>query len=236
MVLGKGMIGTALQKVDRPDVLFCASGLSNSMGSDLAARQRERGLLQQQIRLHPAKTVVYVSSYSINDAAIALNSDYLQHKRQMENLVKETSRQYLILRTSNVVGRSRQSGNLMNFIYRHICSGESFDVWTQTSRNLIDVEDFADMAADCLQTGLLNRMVYLIHPEDILIQEIVRLFEKALSRKGHYQLVPKGTYYNVDKSLSNTVFEKTGKAKAADVYVADLIHKYFTDRDAAGSL
>jgi dTDP-4-dehydrorhamnose reductase len=225
MVLGAGMIGTALQAVDRPDVLFCASGVTNAEGHIKAACDREEALLRQQIAANADKTVLYVSSYSINDAEDSINSSYLQHKKRMEALVKSMAGHYIILRTSNVVGRSRQSGNLMNFIYQNLIGGKSFDIWTETDRNLIDVEHLALMAGACVKQELLDRTIYLLGPVDTPILEITRLFEAALGLQGNYILVPKGVYYPCDKTLSRRLLNEQGISSAH--YVRTLIEKYF---------
>lgn len=219
------MIATALRAVDRPDILFCASGVSNADGHIEAARAREEGLLIEQIAENTGKIVVYISSYSIDDRNEAANSPYLQHKKRMEMLVKSIAESYIIVRTSNVVGRSRQAGNLMNFIYQNLIGEKPFDIWTETDRNLIDVEHLALMAGACVEQGLLDRTIYLLGPVDTPILEITQLFETALGVKGRYNLVRKGTYYPCDKTLSKRLLNELGVC--SELYVRRLIAKYF---------
>ena len=228
MVLGNGMIASALKKVDMQDVLFAGSGLSNLKGADPDERLRERNLIQEQVLLHPDKIFVYISSYSIDDHCPANNTPYLAHKVQMENLVKRLARRYLIFRTSNVVGNSRQPGNLMNFICAHLQSHETFDIWTNTSRNLIDVTDLASMTAASIDTGHFNETLYLIHPADIAIYDIVRHFEAFSGIPGKYTLVNKGVYYQADKTLAVNLFNRLGLEKDPDLYTKGLIEKYFS--------
>ncbi|SEA61609.1 NAD dependent epimerase/dehydratase family protein [Arachidicoccus rhizosphaerae] len=230
MVLGNGMIASALKKVDRPDVLFAASGLSNLKGADPVERLRERNLLKEQLAQHPDKIFVYISSYSIDDQSSENNTPYLAHKVQMEELVKGLANRFLICRTSNVVGNSKQPGNLMNFICEHLKTGAFFDIWTNTSRNLIDVSDLAEMAAAAIDMGHVNETLYLIHPSDIAIYDIVRHFETFSAIAGHYRLVEKGVYYRADKTLSKALFDRLGFEKDADLYTRKLIGKYFASR------
>lgn len=145
MILGKGLIGTALQTIDRENILFCASGVSNLHGHIEEQRLREEQLLGDNIALHSDKTIVYFSSYSINDADATKNTPYLLHKKSMEELVKKNAPNFLLVRTSNVVGSRGHSGNLTNFIYHHLMNGIPFDVWTNTKRNLIDVDHLVAM-------------------------------------------------------------------------------------------
>src|SRR5690606_12972582 len=129
MLVGNGMIATALKAVDSQEVLFSASGLSNLKGADPEQRLRERNLIKATIAEHREKIFVYISSYSIDDQYPENNTPYLEHKLQMEQLIERNASRYLIVRTSNVVGRSRQPGNLMNFIFNHLKQGTPFDVW-----------------------------------------------------------------------------------------------------------
>lgn len=227
MVLGNGMIAKSLMTVDRPEVVYAASGLSNLKGADQVQRNREEALLMEQMALHPDKLFVYISSYSIDDEDPTNNTAYLTHKLDMERLVRNKADKYLILRTSNVVGRSRQPGNLMNFIFRHLKSGENFDIWTHTSRNLIDVADLALMADAVIGEGHKNEVLYLTHPADIPIYSIVRHFEELSGLKGLYSLVDKGVYYKSDRALATVLFEQLVLETDPQLYVRQLIVKYF---------
>lgn len=230
MVIGGGMIGTALTQADRADVLFLASGVSNARGHIPEECQRELRVLQQQLHAHPEKIACYISSYSVNDAEPQLNTPYLHHKAQMEQYVRDNASCYLIARTSNVVGFSKQPGNLMNFIYNNLRTGNPFDVWTQTSRNLIDVDDLAKMLGYYLTHTAypLNKAVYMINPDDTPILSVVHHFEAETDLKGLFQLVDKGVYYTCDNRLATRLFDQLGIERPG--YTARLIRKYFSGR------
>ena len=230
MVLGNGMIATALKSVDQPEVLYAASGLSNAKGADPAARAREEGLLREQIQLNKEKLFVYISSYSIDEQQPENNTPYLTHKLNMERLVKDNADNYLIIRTSNVVGNSRQPGNLMNFIFQNLKDHQPFDIWTRTSRNLIDVQDLALMAREAINMGHRNKTLYVIHPCNISILRIVQHFESLTGYEGDYKLVEKGAFYTADTGLSDTLFTRLGLNRDPDQYVRRLIEKYFLSK------
>lgn len=227
MVLGHGLIGTALKCVDKKDTLFCASGVSNLFGHIHSQCVREEELLRRNIPENMEKTIVYFSSYSIDDLAIEQNSPYLSHKIKMETLVKSTAEKYLIVRTSNVVGKNGQPGNLTNFIFTHLQNHTHFDVWTNTNRNLIDVEHLVLMTKYYLENYPVNKTVYLINPEDVSIESIVKVFEWVLSIKGNYSLVDKGAFYSSEKELSTQLFRVLNML--VENYTELLIRKYFTD-------
>ncbi|MGF7230802.1 hypothetical protein [Arachidicoccus sp.] len=225
MILGNGLIGTALRQVDNDDVLYCASGVSNLFGHIQSQCLREENLLRDNISKYRGKTVVYFSSYSIQDTDDSKNTPYLLHKKNMESLVQLMAPKYLIARTSNVVGKSGQPGNLTNFIFHHLLNATPFEVWKNTNRNLIDVQHLAAMANYYLQWGQLNKTVHLINPKDVTIEEVVKSFENKMNRKANYSLVDKGTYYHCDKTVANHIFEALQLPN--ERYVEMLIEKYF---------
>ena len=233
MVIGNGMIARALMEIDRAEVVFSASGLSNAKGEDPSARQREASLLSQQISNHQGKLYVYISSYSINDKDSSRNTPYLTHKAAMESLVRSQASKYLIIRTSNVVGKSKQSGNLMNFIYHNLLQGSPFEIWTNTSRNLIDVQDLAKLLASVIDKGYENDTLYLIHPKDIAIYDIVKQFETLAKLKGNYSLTAKGQHYHSDNNLAKKLFEELKLETAPIKYTRGLIQKYFLSQGGA---
>lgn len=225
MILGKGLIGTALQATDRDDVLFCASGVSNLYGHIAAQRLREEQLLREHIAQHTDKTIVYFSSYSIHDTDDTRNTPYLLHKKSMEDLVKNCAANFLIVRTSNVVGGQGQPGNLTNFIYHHLMNGIPFDVWTNTNRNLIDVEHLAAMTDYYLKNYAVNKTVFMVNPADIFIEEVVRVFERLLKKKADYRLMDKGVYYLSDKTFAKEAFAALHIDE--NNYTERLVQKYF---------
>src|SRR3990167_1749987 len=93
-IVGNGDIARALEGTDK-DVLFFASGVSNSQETNEAEYQREKDLLLQQDR---SRRLVYFGSLSIfyND------NRYAQHKREMEELIMQEFPKYTIVRLGNI--------------------------------------------------------------------------------------------------------------------------------------
>ena len=86
MIIGTGDLAEVLEPVDRSDLTFFASGVSNSQCTDKVQFQREENLLM----LHCSGHIVYFGSMSIYDK----DSPYTRHKRHMENLVKRYANLY----------------------------------------------------------------------------------------------------------------------------------------------
>lgn len=93
-IVGHGDIAQVLQDVDK-DVLFFASGVSNSLETRESEYQREKDLLSVQ---DDSRRIVYFGSLSI----FYDDTRYAQHKREMEQLVREHFPQHCIFRIGNI--------------------------------------------------------------------------------------------------------------------------------------
>jgi hypothetical protein len=92
-VVGNGDIASVLPK--RDDLLFFASGVSNSQCLDEAEYSREARLLQNQDkRAH----IVYFSSLAV----LWSDTRYFRHKRYMEVFIRENFPTWTIVRIGNI--------------------------------------------------------------------------------------------------------------------------------------
>jgi len=109
LIVGEGDIASVLP--EREDLLFFASGVSNSGEIDESEYQREKDLLLEQ---DPEAHVVYFSSLSVLNGM----SRYIQHKREMESLVKENFDPYTIFRIGNITWGNNPH-TLINYLQNH---------------------------------------------------------------------------------------------------------------------
>jgi hypothetical protein len=130
MIIGRGDIASVLP--EREDLLFFASGVSNSQETREEEYQREVDLLLEQPK---ASHIVYIGSLAIFYA----NNRYTQHKRDMEEMVKENFDTHTILRLGNITWGNNPN-TLINYLrahpeaeikdeYRYICTLEEFLHW-----------------------------------------------------------------------------------------------------------
>lgn len=133
MIIGTGDIGTVLKEVDRSDLLFFASGVSNSQETKDKEYQREKGLLLRQNR---RSHVVYFSTLSVFYG----KSKYIKHKRRMEELIKRTFPKYTIVRLGNISWGSNPH-TIINYLRNKIKNNEPFEVH-DVYRFVIDRDEF----------------------------------------------------------------------------------------------
>lgn len=130
-IVGNGTIASVLP--DREDLLFFASGVSNSAETDEAQYQREVDLLMAQDK---SRHLVYFSTL-----AMFYNSTrYVQHKKYMEELIKKNFRHYTIMRLGSPVWGTNPN-HLVNFFRQKIKNKEPFQIW-ETERYILEKEEF----------------------------------------------------------------------------------------------
>lgn len=130
MVVGHGDLASVLP--ERENLLFFASGVSNSQETRESEYQREIELLSEQPREAHG---VYFSSI----AALQGTSRYLEHKREMEGRVKEHFDTSTIVRIGNI-NFGNNPHTLINYLrahpdaeirdeYRYVVTKEEFLYW-----------------------------------------------------------------------------------------------------------
>lgn len=126
MILGNGDIASVL--TDRPDLVYMASGCSNSQNVTYADFIRERELILQYQNNH----IVYFSSLCIYYS----DSTYAQYKRDMEYLIQKVCESYTIVRIGNITWGSNPN-TLLNYLKAHP-EAERRD----ETRYLVDKDEF----------------------------------------------------------------------------------------------
>jgi hypothetical protein len=131
MIIGNGDIALVLQ--DREDLIYFASGVSNSQETRESEFRREKYLLFEQI--DKQKKIIYFGSLSI----FYKDSPYTRHKRKMEQYVRIFP-EYTIIRLGNIAFGNNPYTIINNFKYR-LKKNEPIEV-QDTYRFVIDKDEF----------------------------------------------------------------------------------------------
>jgi len=222
MIIGKGLIASQFYEVDREDIIFFASGVSNSSETRNKEFSREKNLIEETIRLNSNKLFIYFSTCSIYDSS-KYNSPYVLHKLHMEELIKYNSKKYLILRVSNAVGKGGNSNLLMNYLYRKIIDGSRLEIHKNATRNLIDVEDVRKITLKYIESKSINLIINVAYVHNYYIDEIVSALEENLNNKSEKIIVNKGEHYSIDVHGLDYNFKIVCKKK----YLINMIKKYY---------
>lgn len=110
MIIGSGDIASVLKGLDREDVIYFASGVSNSRCEDVKEFEREASLMRSMPKnIH----LVYISTLAIYYG----DSMYVDHKRYMENMVRSFE-SYTIIRIGNITW-GKNPNTLINYLRAH---------------------------------------------------------------------------------------------------------------------
>lgn len=122
MIVGNGDIASVLN--DRNDVIFFVSGVSNSSEKRESEFLREIELLNKQDK---SKCLFYFSSISVDDIEKVNNNRYLQHKLEMERLIKSNFKNYNIIRIGNITWGTNPN-TFINYIKNKRSKGEEVEI------------------------------------------------------------------------------------------------------------
>lgn len=200
MIEGRGMIAKAFFNYkESKDFFIFASGVSNSQELDINEFAREEKLLLDKLTCYSESVFIYFSTCSIYDSSM-INSEYVKHKLAMEKLIESKHSSFYIFRLPQVVGRT-ESPTIINYLYQKINTNELFDLWDNSTRNLIDVEDVFKIVDYIIQKKVyLNQIINVASPTNIKIKNLVLIVENILNKKGNYRIVDKGIAYEIDIS------------------------------------
>lgn len=133
MIIGNGDIAKALKDVDRSNLTFFASGVSNSKEKKKSEYKRERDLLfKQKQSCH----LVYFSSLSV----FYSNTPYACHKRDMEHWVKKLFNRYTIIRLGNITWGDNPH-TIINYFKNSMKTDTPVEI-KDTHRYIVDEEEF----------------------------------------------------------------------------------------------
>lgn len=225
MVVGTGLLGVGLSKIDNEAFVFFASGVSDSKTSDENEFKREICLLHKVLEENIEKCFVYFSTISIADESVSTNK-YVMHKIEVEKYIERNAKKFLIIRTGNIVGGNGNTKTVFSFLVNNIINAIPFTLWEESYRNFLDIEDFVEMVnCVCYQLKIKNQIICLVNPNNIKITDLVSIIEDKFERKGVYVIEKKGSLFFVDKSLSNEIFSFLELPDQQ--YELKLIEKYF---------
>jgi nucleoside-diphosphate-sugar epimerase len=225
MIIGNGLIANAFIPYfgNDSDILVFASGVSNSRQNLSEAFLRERRMLLDA--LSQQQHVLYFSTCSIEDPQLR-NTPYVMHKNEMETLVRSV-KNYTIFRLPQVVGKTSNPNTLTNYLYQHVESGKSFEVWRHAQRYLIDVDDVASIVHFLIKSSQANGITLNVASLfSISIHQLVSIFELLLNRKANYTLVEDGGAYLIESKLAQKAAANLG-INFENGYIENIIRKYY---------
>lgn len=227
MIVGNGLIASLFTECDQENIIFFASGVSNSLETKKEEFLREENLIKKTIAENPNKVFIYFSTCSIYDSSKA-ESQYVLHKLKIEQIIIQLCPQYLILRLSNAVGNGGNPNLLMNYLVRSVKNNEIINVHTKATRNLIDVEDIKNITNQLIDKQFFNKIINIAYPENYTIIEILEIMEKFYQTKLYLNLVKSGSSYGIDTHDVESYFIQHALTNK-ETYLHKILEKYYSN-------
>tara|TARA_B000000460_G_scaffold35875_1_gene22335 strand:- start:31 stop:738 length:708 start_codon:yes stop_codon:yes gene_type:complete len=232
-VHGSGFIAKNLKRIKLrklKKVVIYAAGVSNSKSKDKKKFLRERKKIQTFLNNHNKEHLfIYISTISVLDNYLK-KDNYTRNKIIIENLIKKSLNNFLILRLPQIVGKSNNPHTLTNFIYRKILSEQRFKVWSNVKRNLIDIDDLIKIVKQIISTKLKpGNVINILNPNSIYVEEIVNIMGDIVKKNPKYILLEykpkkKGNLKIQSSSKFNLNIKKYFKDKN---YFKNILKKYY---------
>lgn len=234
MIVGSGLIARAFIRGGAnalAGTCFYAAGVSNSGCRDEREYLRERERLDAALAAcPPGDRFVYFSTCSIEDPAMR-ESEYVQHKIRMENLVRWRPR-HLILRLPQVAGRTPNPHTLLNYLHDRITHSERFQVWGGAMRNIIDADDVVKITTDLIVTEDASAAtINVANPRSTMMPDIVKAMERVLGVRAVFDIVDKDSGAPIDTGRIAAAIGRCGIV-FGDAYLDDILEKYYGESDS----
>jgi nucleoside-diphosphate-sugar epimerase len=174
MIYGKGLIAKSFSKYKKNrKFIFFASGVSNSLETNLLEYNREIQLLKKVLLKKKKKQIfIYFSSCSVLDPS-KKNSLYVKHKLKIENIIKNFD-YYYIFRLPNVVGKTSNNFTLINNLIYKLINKKKILAYSGATRNIIDIKDVVSIVDLILKIDLSkNKIINIANKYNNKIIDII---------------------------------------------------------------
>jgi len=227
MVIGNGMIAKSFDTYQNEDgYLIFASGVSDSTTTKIDSFEKEKKLLIESLNNSQDKIFVYFSTCSLYDETMK-NNAYVCHKIEMENLIKNKHNNYHIFRVSNPIGITANKKTFLNYFIQHIKENTIIELWENSYRNIIDIDDMYAICNYILKKGIYrNQVVNIANPENYSIGFIIDTIENHLKTKGNYIKIKKGSSPTINTDITKEIMNVLGIIIDRN-YLEIILNKYF---------
>ncbi len=229
MVVGNGLISSLFKEYTNHNgyVIF-ASGVSNSLEQNVEEFKREKELLLNYLSQNTSAVFVYFSTCSIYDKSIN-SSPYIQHKLEMEGLIKAYRNKFFIFRLSNIVGNGGNPNTIFNYLIHQVKHGTQFNIWKNATRNILSSDDVYQLINYFLINKVkLNSVINVANKWSFTIEDLVKEIELYLNMKANYSFEYKGEVVDIAIPEIEELLNGFFKERKKETYVKDLLQLYCT--------
>jgi nucleoside-diphosphate-sugar epimerase len=234
MIIGSGFIAKNFKKkgllVKKSRIAIYASGVSNSKSINKNNFLRERKKIISYKKKISSKIFVYISTCAIFDPS-RINTPYVKHKLNMENIVKNNFNKFVIVRFPEVVGFNSNKNNLINFFYQKIINNKKFILWANSRRNIIDIDDAVKLCLNFIKKiknyKKIKLEVNIANTMYVSVKTVVNVIEKLTLKKAIYDKIAFGNLnWKIRPLISNRII-KMSSIIFNKYYLEKVLRKYY---------
>lgn len=223
MIVGQGSLAIRFMDFfNSKKYLIFVGNVNDSSISDEKLFRDEESLIKSLLLEHPEKCFIYISTCSVT------NSSYVIHKRAMEKLIEENSKNYFIFRLPIFIGITNLDSNLINFYLQKIINHENFEVWKNSYNYIIDVDSAHRIINFIIQNEEKNKTYNVTSGVKLSALQIVGDVESFLGKKAKYDVVDKGEDLAIDNTANYKIRAKLGISEHDDS-LKNLLNKYYAN-------
>jgi nucleoside-diphosphate-sugar epimerase len=224
MVIGNGLIANNMSYfINKEDFLIFASGVSNSKETDRSKYEREIDLIKTFIKTK--KKFIYFSTCSVLYDCIE-KTDYIEHKKKIESLIKNNFQNYIIFRLPNVVGLAKNEYTSFNFFLKKLKKNDIIKIEKYTTRYFIDIIDVVDTITPIILNKEINKkIINVCFNNKISILNFINVMSEHYKIEPKISIEDKGCDFDVDNRYFIELIDKKYKLINFD-YNINLIKKY----------
>ena len=161
-------------------------------------------MLTDILQVYQDQCLIYFSSCGI----ILENSMYYSHKRNMELLIQNNFKKYIIVRLPQVIGKSNNNSTLINFLFNSIKNNIKIQLYNNATRYFIETEDLVLIFKNLIENkNNYNKIHDIAIPIKYTIFEIVSTLEKILNINSDFEIVNGGVDYNLKLSTVENILQ-----------------------------
>lgn len=214
-IIGKGFIARNLEPLAHrhPDVVVLAAGVSWAVGTSEADFRREADLLRDMAERCRAtgRALLFFSTASTGmygacegpgreDEPVTPCTPYGAHKLALEEQLRASGAEFLILRLGHLVGPGQPPHQLLPTLVRQLREGS---VWIHRGavRDLVHVDDVVAVIDRLLTKGLRGETVNVASGEAVPVELIVDRLEQGLGTGARREYRDAGSHHviSIDK-------------------------------------
>jgi len=230
LIIGRGLVANAVKGINSKELVFYANGISNSVLDQIEKNNFEIKELEGIANDHPDKLLIYFSTCQVNSERNH-SRPYVKHKLFIEEFISKNFSQYLIVRTSNLVGFNPwNTHTLFNYLNHALAVNQQILVNPVLTRNFLDVDHFVSLLNGYIKYFEKNKIVEIVNPVSYTMQEIIDDFEEFFSKKFTLHLVDDSSdfaLFDLNPQLSLELMDRSGVC--FHDHITALLKKYYAD-------